>query len=125
MQTSLPPDIKNIAMLAVALFIPAVAVCFAIAVLDARSYAFVLRDDVFYKESGIITKKFTSIPYDRIQNVDLERDIFDRILGLSKVRIETAGSLALEGSLPGVGMSDAERLRDDLLAHAKRSRMSD
>lgn len=119
-RTSLPPDMRSMAILAVMLFVPAVAVGFVVAVLEARSYAYDLREDVLYKASGVLTKKYTSIPYDRIQNVDIVRDVFDRLLGLSHVRVETAGSIALEGSLPGLGIRDAEQLRDALLARAKK-----
>jgi uncharacterized membrane protein YdbT with pleckstrin-like domain len=42
-------------------------------------------------ERGIIWKKYSNIPYERIQNVDITRGIIARICGFSTVNIQTAG----------------------------------
>jgi uncharacterized membrane protein YdbT with pleckstrin-like domain len=73
-------------------------------------------------EKGIIWKKYTSIPYQRVQNVDIRRGIIARMLGFSTVDIETAGGswgyrrrgrggYRSEGHLPGVGFDEAEDVR--------------
>ncbi len=41
---------------------------------------------------GVIQKKHIYIPYQKIQNVFIERDLWDRILGTSRVIIENFGS---------------------------------
>ena len=90
-----------------------------------RFYKYELTDMGFKKESGIIWKQYVTIPYDRIQNVDIYRGIFARILGLSDLQIHTAGvgGVAMgEGRLPGLSVSDAEKMRDELLVRAKQSR---
>ena len=74
---------------------------------------------------GIIYKKYVSIPYDRIQNVDIHRSLLARILGLSSLRIHTAGvggMASAEGNLPGVSTEVAEQLREELLSRSRRSR---
>ena len=94
--------------------------------LSYRFYKYELTDDGFRKELGVIYKKYVTIPYDRIQNVDIYRGILARILGLSDLNIQTAGSSAQasrgEGRLPGLSREDAEKLRDELIRRAKQSK---
>jgi uncharacterized membrane protein YdbT with pleckstrin-like domain len=89
-------------------------------------------------EHGIIWKKYSSIPYERIQNVDLHRGIFARMFGFTTLEIETAGSSGYmgggfrigfgggmrygrrqryksEGHIPGVSQEAAEKIRDHIL----------
>ena len=72
------------------------------------------KDDGLKLERGIIWKRYSNIPYERIQNVDVHRGIIARMLGFSTVMIQTAGfsggSFA-EGNIPAVGMDDAEKIR--------------
>jgi len=104
--------------------------CFVWAKLTYHFYRYELKDIGFRKESGVIIKKYVTIPYDRIQNVDINRGILDRLLGLSDLRIQTAGASATvsrygvmgggaEGRLPGVSVEIAEQLRDELVQRAR------
>lgn len=70
-------------------------------------------------ERGIIWKKYSNIPYERIQNIDIERDIIARIFGFSSVLIQTAGysggaryGLHSEGYIPAVSIGEAEKIRE-------------
>ncbi len=89
-----------------------------------------LIDTGFRKESGVISKRYVTIPYDRIQNVNIDRGIMARILGLSDLSIETAGFSAIqmrrgysaEGRLPGLSTEVAEQLRDELVKRAHQSK---
>jgi uncharacterized membrane protein YdbT with pleckstrin-like domain len=104
--------------------------CFVWAKISYRLYRYELTDAGFRKEYGVIMKRQTTIPYDRIQNIDIERGIVDRILGLSNLKVQTAGKIVVEGitsdegRLPGLSKKGAEELRDELLrrAHESRSR---
>lgn len=100
-----------------------IVLLFVWAKLSYRFYKYELTDDGFRKELGVIYKKYVTIPYDRIQNVDIYRGILARILGLSDLNIQTAGSSAQvsrgEGRLPGLLHKDAEKLRDELIRRAK------
>jgi membrane protein YdbS with pleckstrin-like domain len=74
-------------------------------------------------ERGIIWKKYSNIPYERVQNVDIHRGILARMLGFSAVMIQTAGYSAVgrygkgsvEGSLPAVSVDEAEKIREFLM----------
>ncbi len=109
-------------------------IAWAYGVLSYKFYFYELTDDGFRKESGIIWKKYTTIPYDRIQNVDINRGVIARILGLSDLNIQTAGAsggsygawgmvaVGAEGSVPGLAKETAEQLRDELIRKAKSAR---
>jgi membrane protein YdbS with pleckstrin-like domain len=87
-----------------------------------NNYKYELRDDGFRKESGVIIKSYVTIPYERIQNVDIIRGIWARIVGLSDLQIQTAGSslqITAEGRLPGLNPDVAEKLRDELVKRAR------
>ena len=101
--------------------------------LTYRFYRYELREDGFRKELGVIWKKYVTIPYDRIQNVDIYRGVIARILGLSDLNIQTAGASAqvsrygtfgrgAEGRLPGLSRETAEQLRDELIKRARQPR---
>ncbi len=99
--------------------------CYIWARLTYRFYLYDLTEQGFQKEYGVIYKKYVTIPYDRIQNIDINRGILDRILGLSRIQIHTAGvgGVALaEGRLPGLSKEVANQIRDELLARAKQFR---
>ena len=100
--------------------------------LSYHYYRYELTEASFNKEMGVIWKKYVSIPYERIQNVDIYRGVWARILGLSDVNIQTAGASAqfsrrvglrfgAEGRLPGLSHEDAVKLRDELIKRAKDS----
>jgi putative membrane protein len=62
-------------------------------------------------QSGVLTRKNRSIPIERIQNIQIERSLIARVLGLAKVKIETAGSSGTEGSLEYVSVGEAREIR--------------
>ncbi len=116
------------------IMIPALLIFFWIwAKLIYRFYRYELREDGFRKEHGVIWKKYVTVPYDRIQNVDIHRGVIDRILGLSDLNIQTAGASAQvsrhgawgagsEGRLPALSREVAEQLRDEFVKRARQSR---
>lgn len=74
-------------------------------------------------ERGVIWKKYSNIPYERVQNVDIHRGILARIFGFSSVMIQTAGysgfggrrGIHTEGYIPAVDVKLAEKIRDYLM----------
>ena len=93
--------------------------------LSYRFYKYEVGDKGFRKESGVIWKRYVTIPYDRIQNVDIYRGVIARLLGLSDLQIHTAGMGGIatgEGRLPGLSKEEAERMRDELIDRSRTSR---
>ncbi len=74
-------------------------------------------------ERGIIWKKYSSVPYERVQNVDLQRGVIARILGFSSLQIQTAGATYTgksghaEGYIPALEPEHAEQIRESLMSH--------
>lgn len=89
------------------------------AILSYENYKYELQKDRIYIEKGVIWKKYISIPYERVQNVDILRGPLARMFGLSDLQIQTAGSstqLMVEGRLQGVSVEEANKLREEILS---------
>lgn len=69
-------------------------------------------------ESGILRRQRRVIPFERVQDIAIERGLLARLSGTAKVRIETGGSAADEGQLASVSLAEAHRLRDILRGRA-------
>ena len=73
-------------------------------------------------ERGVIFKRYSNVPYGRVQNVDIRRGIIARMFDFSSVFIQTAGysnggkgGMGSEGYLPAVNVEEAEKIRDFLM----------
>ena len=85
-----------------------------------NSYRYELSKEGLEKRLGVITKRAMTIPYENIQNIEIDRNLLARIFGLSELRIETAGvHPESEGRLAGLRRLEAETLKNELI---KRSR---
>lgn len=62
-------------------------------------------------ESGIFSRNARSIPYERIQDVNVEQNLLARIFNIASVKFETGGSEGEEGKLNYVTLDEAENLR--------------
>jgi hypothetical protein len=63
---------------------------------------------------GVVVERATSIPYERIQQIDVERGPIERLLGLSQLVVRTAAATT-DASLYGLAPEVADQLRDRLL----------
>src|SRR3989344_3265119 len=130
----LPSDARkaltNFAQSSLWFIVPILIALYVWARLSYHYYRYTLAEEGFKKEYGVISKKYVTIPYSRIQNVDIYRGIWARILGLSDLHIQTAGMSAVvgrygargagaEGRLPGLSKQVAEQLRDELVQRAR------
>lgn len=90
-------------------------------ILWVKLFRYEIAPDEFKKEYGVISKSYTSIPYQRIQNVDIKRSLLQRILGISTLKIQTAGSelRRSEGFVPGIDKQVAEEVREEILSKSR------
>lgn len=58
------------------------------------NYSFDLSGEKITVTRGVIGKRITNIPYERIQNVNIWRGILERIFNLYDIQIETAGAFS-------------------------------
>ena len=75
-------------------------------------------------EYGLIVRKKRYIPFDRIQSLDLSEGILQRLFGLVKVKVETAGSGGMglqdgEAVLTAITKLDAQEIHDYLVSIKK------
>lgn len=77
--------------------------------LEYVSFTYQFSETEFIIRQGVITRQTTIIPYHRIQNINTQRTLLERFLGLASLQIETAGTNVnmSEGILPGVANKDA------------------
>ncbi|MDM5296999.1 PH domain-containing protein [Bacillus pumilus] len=90
-------------------------------VLAWRKFTYRMEDDEFRVESGVITKRKKYISLERIQTVNTSEGIFQRIFGLVRVQIETAGGTdGPEVSLTAITRAEAEQLKQSIFNRKKR-----
>ena len=77
-----------------------------------RRFEYELTEDTFDIRSGVFSRRTREIPLDRVQNVDLQRNVFQQAVGLTEVRLETAGGSTTEATLRFVTEAEAARLRE-------------
>jgi putative membrane protein len=89
-----------------------------------RSFRYYITPQEIQVEKGVINRKFTAVPYSRVQNIDIYRSLLHRLLGLSSLSIQTAGKSGVAGAeltIPGLLARDAESLREEVLNYVHRS----
>ena len=77
-------------------------------VLEVRRLAYQLREHDLSLRSGVITHRVASLPFSRIQHVNIRRGPIERSLGLATLQVSTAGP---DISIPGLTQADAERIK--------------
>lgn len=82
--------------------------------LSYKFWRFIVRDDDVYIERGVLTRVKTTAPFLRIQHIDVIQSVLDRIFGLGKLVIYTAGTRGADVTIPGLPIEYAEHLRDRL-----------
>lgn len=78
------------------------------------AWGFELRDDHLYIQYGVFRKVKTMAPFVRIQHVDTQRGVLDRLFGLSRVVVYTAGSRGADMTIPGLFPGEAEKIQKKL-----------
>ena len=85
----------------------------------AASWRYGLTDTELKSEFGVLSKKYSSIAYLRIQNVDIKRSLIERMMNQSTVGIQTSGSARHEIIIPGLSFQEAELLRTEIMEKSK------
>jgi putative membrane protein len=80
--------------------------------LSWRRFRYGVGDRDIVIESGVFQRQRRIIPFDRIQDIDIEQRLLARLFGVVTVRVETGGAGKDEGRLEAVALAEAHRLRD-------------
>ncbi|MFF1879727.1 PH domain-containing protein [Leifsonia sp. NPDC058230] len=87
----------------------------------ARSIGYRMRDDDLLFRRGIMFQRFVSVPYGRMQLIDINRGPVGRMLGLADLKFVTAAA-ATGVLIPGLPEAEASELRDRLVELAESRR---
>ncbi|RLM94872.1 hypothetical protein D3D02_02500 [Halobellus sp. Atlit-38R] len=79
-----------------------------------RRFSYELTADTLDIDSGVFSRRSREIPLRRIQNVDISRNVIQRVLGIAVVSFETAGGGDTEARLRFVSFEEAKRLQREL-----------
>ena len=113
------PSSQNVFAVALTVFYGVVAL--PAIVLQYLRFSYRITPKQIVIQKGVIKRQNRSIPIERVQNVQIERNLVARLLGVAKVTIETAGSSATEGSLEYVGLEAAHEIRQVVRAFQHRT----
>lgn len=80
-----------------------------------QRFYFYVEDDQFIIEKGVFSRKKLNIPFERIQSVYLSQSLLQRILKITGIEIDTAGSNIKELNIAALDKAYAEGLRNFLL----------
>ncbi|WP_336022982.1 PH domain-containing protein [Halobellus salinisoli] len=79
-----------------------------------RRFSYELATETLDIDSGVLSRRNREIPLRRIQNVDISRNVVQRLLGIALVSFETAGGGETEAQLKFVTFEEAKRLQREL-----------
>ena len=77
---------------------------------------YLLREQDVSYHSGLLFYKLTTIPFNRIQHVEVSQNMIEKGIGLSSVKIFTAGGSVSDLSIPGLLPDKAHQIESFLLA---------
>jgi len=80
---------------------------------NARSWAYAERDEDLYIKHGVLFRRLVSVPYGRMQYVDVQAGPLDQAFKIANVHLHTA-SPSTTARIPGLNAEEAARLRDRL-----------
>ena len=88
-----------------------------------RSLRYEIQDDEVVVNVGIWTKSVKHVPYRTVTNLQVKRDVVDRLLGLGTLNIQTAGMSGQKGAEERlVGLSNVQEVYDSVAVELRRFR---
>lgn len=89
-------------------------------VLRYFSFSYRVGDDELEMRSGILNRNHRSIPFDRVQDVNIEQNPIARLVRLARVKLETGASASggeEDGVIDSIALDRANALRDLIRRH--------
>ncbi|MFT4772078.1 MAG: putative membrane protein [Cryomorphaceae bacterium] len=77
-----------------------------------RNFTFHIEGDNLIIHQGVLVKDRKSVPIDRIQSIQVTKNVIQRLLGLVALKVDTAGSRGNELEIPALEKDRADALRD-------------
>lgn len=79
-----------------------------------KNYGFALRDKDLLFRRGYLVNRTTVVPFNRIQHASISRDVLDKYLNISTLKIFTAGGSGSDIVIPGLAPDLALQLKEAL-----------
>lgn len=83
-----------------------------------RAQGYQLREKDVHFKKGVLWRSVTSLPYIRIQHVELESDPIERLFKLATLKFFTAGGGSTDLRIPGLTFATASKIRTFILKQA-------
>ena len=99
-------------MILVAIWIPAAF----------KALEYTIDDDGVKMSGGVVWKKFVTVPYSKITNVDITRGPLQRLYNIGTIHVQTAGAAGKQGEkaeLKLAGIRDLEKVREVIIENIK------
>jgi membrane protein YdbS with pleckstrin-like domain len=87
-----------------------------------RVLEYAIDDDGVKMSGGVVWKKFVTVPYSKITNVDITRGPLQRLFNIGTIHVQTAGAAGKQGEkaeLKLVGIRDLEKVREVIIENIK------
>lgn len=86
-------------------------------------YFYNISADFLIIKKGVIMPHETMLPYEKLQDVYMDQDLFDRMFNLWDVHVSTATAMSgHEAHIDGVSRENGEKLRELILDKIRKSR---
>jgi putative membrane protein len=102
-------------LFAIIVFLVTTLFIFITSLLSWLRYTYILTEDELRIEEGIFVRKKRYIPYERIQSINFSEGMLQRLFGLVKVQIETAGgngAREAEAVLSAISKEEAQQVQE-------------
>jgi len=77
-----------------------------------RRWGYAFTGSELHVEYGLFTRVHTIVPVLRVQHIDVAQDVLERLFGVARLIVHTAGSENNFVVLPGISRDTAEGIRD-------------
>ena len=88
-----------------------------------RARGYDMASDRLRVVKGVLFHSDTVVPFSRVQHLDVEQQPLERLFGIARLILHTAGTHNSSVVLPGLAHGDAVELREAIRQHVKRESM--
>lgn len=88
-----------------------------------RSRGYNMAADRLRVVKGVLFHADTVVPFSRVQHIDVEQGPLERMFGIARLILHTAGTHNSSVTLPGLPFETAKAMREDIRQHVKRESM--
>lgn len=98
---------------------------FTFSYLSYKKFRFSIQEDAFHLDHGVIKLSHVEIPFERIQNINLQQSILQQVLNVVGFEIETAGEGTAEIKIKALDKSFATALKAKLIEEKNKVQADD